>query len=107
MEDNVAPNEMTCARIHTALHDRNIKTIDIDGTPLVILTYRNGCRYVDYGQIRFMVQNEAKSSVYADEARKGAKITWGQRPGKNWIYIKQALLSDSVDIYMHGPQKEL
>jgi len=72
--------------IHKAIHFGQM-SVTIEGTEYQISTYRNGCRYVDVKGIRFMEQDPNKSSVYAQMAREGVLITWGQRPGR-WIYIE-------------------
>jgi hypothetical protein len=98
-------NEFVCATIHSALHKSYVKEVIIDTVSYPIETYKNGCRYVDYDEIRFMVQNVAKSSVFAKKAQEGWQITWGQRPGK-WIYMESALLSTSVTVYLEGLPKQ-
>lgn len=94
-------NEFQCATIHSALHKSYVKEVTIDNVSYPIEIYRNGCRYVDYDGIRFMVQNVKKSSVYAQKAQEGFEITWGQRQG-NWIYIEGHVLSPTVTVHLQG-----
>jgi hypothetical protein len=98
-------NEFNCAMIHSMLHKSFVKEIIIEGTTYPIEVYKNGCRFVDYDGVRFMVQNVAKSSVFAKKAQEGWQITWGQRPGK-WIYMESPLLSKMVTVYLDGLPKQ-
>jgi len=97
-------NEFQCAAIHCALHTSYVKEVTIDTVSYPIDVYKNGCRFVDYDGIRFMIQNVNKPSVYAQKAQEGFQITWGQRPG-NWIYMESHILSPTVTIHLDGLNK--
>lgn len=99
-------NEMVCAQIHKALHTSYEESVTINGIVYPKNMYKNGCAYIDYGIVRFMQQNKAKSSKYADRARAGYQITWGMRPG-SWIYMESEIFGDSTIVSMAGMQPEL
>lgn len=94
-------NEFVCTTIHCALHTSYVNEVTIDGVSYPIQVYKNGCRYIEYDNIIFMIQNINKASVYAKKAQDGYQITWGQRPGK-WIYIESELLGSTVTVYLEG-----
>ena len=78
--------------IHEVLHNPKWRAAVIDGTEYPVRVAQNGCRYIDYDDIRFMVQNKHKTingkpTKDALRAQQGAKITWGISPGK-WLKIE-------------------
>lgn len=98
-------NEMLCGQIHTAIHTSYLNEVTINGQVYPIQTYKNGCRFVEYGGITFMEQNINKSSKYAAKARAGYHITWGMRPG-DWIYMESEFNSKTITIALTGMKKE-
>lgn len=76
--------------IHEAIHDKKIVKPIIEGREYEVKIGGNGCRFIDFIEqgkiIRFMEQNQHKSSSYAQRARNGEKITWGMQP-EQWILI--------------------
>jgi hypothetical protein len=74
--------------IHAAIHDKSKKSVAIGDKIYQVRNGTNGCRYLDYLGVRFMEQSKTKTSVYAEQARMGAKITWGMNPG-TWIRIHE------------------
>lgn len=82
-------SEENIIKIHFAIHGFEDFVI-IGGKRFDVQLYKNGCRYCDAEGIRFMEQNRAKSSVWAEKARAGALITWGMRKDAPWIYIESA-----------------
>lgn len=78
--------EAVCRAAHRVIHDKSASTVLLDGTEYPVYYSANGCRYMDYKDIKFMEQNKEKQSVYASQAREGKRITWGIRFG-TWIYI--------------------
>lgn len=78
--------------IHDILHNPAYGSMSINLVNYPVKVHTNGCRYIDYDNIRFIQQNpDKKNSLgkltkYAEMARKGYKITWGMRPG-DWINI--------------------
>lgn len=74
--------------IHLAIHGFR-DNISLRGQTYPIEVYfKNGCRYTDIQNIRFMEQNKVKCSKFATKARAGALITWGMRGDAPWIYIE-------------------
>lgn len=56
-------------------HD--IQSVTIEGITYPVQVYHNGCRMVDYADVRFIEQNKKKlNSKTADRAKEGAKIMW-------------------------------
>lgn len=76
----------TAVLIHNAIHNPKAKEVVIDGHYYPILRGDNGCRYVEWNNIKWMEQNPAKNSQWATRCRMGDEITWGIVPG-NWILI--------------------
>lgn len=104
-EQTGAINEMIMAQIHMALHTSYVDGITIDGVMHHKMTYKNGCRYIDYAGIRFMQQNKAKASKYAMKAQQGYQITWGMRPG-DWVYMESEMNSDKVTVTTVGKERD-
>ena len=78
-------NEGIYKRIHTVIHSKEAN-IEINGIKYPKLMANNGCRYIDYHDVKFMEQNHNTSSLWAKQAKNGRKITWGIRQGA-WILI--------------------
>ena len=90
MANNV---KLSWAKIHKALHDGS-ETVEIDGKPLKVILWRNGCRCVEYkdtdlGAVTIMEQNKNKSSEYAKRAKAGETLSWVIPYNKNhpWVLI--------------------
>ncbi len=85
--------EQEFRRVHEVLHSSSLypsfSTVPALGQQRKICVASNGCRYLDIGNIRFMVQNQHKQSHYAMMARYGWKITWGIRQQGSWLYCSQ------------------
>ena len=76
----------TIRLIHEALHDNDPVVLDY-GKVYTPKKHSNGCRYIDYKNVRFIQQNpNKKDSIFAEKAKNGERITWGIRTG-NWIFI--------------------
>lgn len=71
---------------HRAIHNPGVTNMSVAGKEYPVYVSANGARAINYEGITFMEQSKTKSSVYAQQARDGKKITWGLRPG-SWIYI--------------------
>lgn len=86
-------------KIHAALHDPAVKTVEIQGTVLTITgsPAQEGtgfCREVLAGGVRWMTQKLNKTSRWAQAVREAIKqgktleITWGVRPQPDpWFLI--------------------
>lgn len=94
-------SEETIKAIHFAIHGFDEYAF-INGKRYDINIYKNGCRYMDYDNIRFMEQNMSKSSIYAKKARSGALITWGMRGDAPWIYVESEA-KDFREFPFNGP----
>lgn len=66
--------------VFKAIFDPSVKLGDffnVDGANCKMELYSNGCRMVDFEDIRFMEQNKKKiHSPYAKAAREGHQIMW-------------------------------
>jgi hypothetical protein len=75
----------TYNEIHKTIHS-NSTSLTIGGKEYSVKKAANGCRSIEFNNIKFMEQNKAKSSQYAERARQGEQITWGIKNGR-WILI--------------------
>lgn len=105
-EERPVINEMICAQIHVALHNSFEESVTINGVVYPKFVYKNGCPYIDYGNVRFITQNKQKSSKYAARARAGTRITWGMQPVGDWIYCESEILDDKVLVSLAGMKRE-
>jgi hypothetical protein len=62
--------------IHKTLHDRRFTSLRLGRKVYEILESTNGCRYVDYDNIRFVEQNRRSKSALGRRAAIGERITW-------------------------------
>lgn len=77
---------------HKAIHDPNVKSLNVDGVDYPVYWSGNGCRYIDYKDIKFMEQDKKKDTATGILAREGMRITWGIRFG-SWIYIDDDVIT--------------
>jgi hypothetical protein len=86
--------------IHKVLHSKH-SGIKINSKIYNVQTAPNtGCRFIQFGNIKFIEQNkdQTKTSVYAQEARQGAEITWAipDKVGYRWGLIKDSKIIRSI-----------
>lgn len=77
--------------IHEAIHNREVKEVEIDGKKVPIKSW-GGLRQVGYDGINFIEQNPNKDSAYGRLARDGAHITWGIVVDGQWLYIDDSVV---------------
>lgn len=76
-----------CRKIHEAIHS-DVDSVELEGEIYpIFMTKSNDCRTLIWRRVRFMEQNKNKPNNFGARARAGEHITWGIRPGTNWIYI--------------------
>jgi len=78
-------------KIHNALHDRTVKSVDIQGETFTISTNDSDCRFAVIHQLTFIEQNKTKASKYATMAIEGHKVTWVVNGGRWGLVVDKTL----------------
>ena len=96
--------------IHFAIHNKEATKVRLGRKEYEILLSENGCKYIDYDNIRFVQQNELSRSALGRRAKQGERITWcnphvsGEQP----FIIDQHVLLQAVQSATIGlPLKQL
>jgi len=74
-------------KIHKALHDRSVSSVEIQGESFQFSTNESDCRFAIIHSLTFIEQNKTKSSKYATWAVAGKKITWVVNGGRWGLVI--------------------
>ena len=84
--------------IHKAIHDKRVKKLRLGRTDYPVQLHENGCRFMDYDNIRFVQQNPKAKSTLGRRARRGEQITWANPFGteEKGFVIDQTLLMQPV-----------
>lgn len=72
-------------RIHNAIHDKDVQSVEIANKNHAVTVGRAGCRFVRIEGITFVEQNKNKASQYARMAVRGKKITWIVKCGEWYV----------------------
>jgi len=78
-------------KIHIALHDRTVKSVDVQGETFTISTNDSDCRYSVIHQLTFIEQNKTKASKYATMAIDGHKVTWVVNGGRWGLVVDKTV----------------